>query len=506
MKFLSDDVYDLRALKKYLILLVAFTGLSYVTKGYVFVALPVLVLSALASRKSVDLLFWVMILCFTGVANPFLFPKTSVTFIIARVSLFIVAAVLMLNVFATRNARIVSPFVGIFLYIAWSAAVSAQGFEPIVSYLKIMLFIPIYAALYAVANEVTASTRVNAKAVRSAILAIVCFIVFGSAALWPFPGVSQLQARLVEGEDVAKIAEMLAEGKSLFMGITNHSQALGPMLGVLLSAVFADLLFSIKRWEPIYIALLVIGAFLIVKTSSRTGMGTLIAGVSMAIWLFWLARVVGARWKAKVTSGIFIIGIVGFIMVFAVSSVRDGMLSFILKVNANTSIRASDVTFKRVASSRQGLVDVAMHNFRNKPLTGNGFQVSEGLKHKKRNGLMDYMSAPIEKGFWPAAILEEGGVPGFILFAGFLLVTLILLIQRHAYIGAATFWSFIAVNLGEFNFFSMSYTGGFEWALVFAAVILDGQRMKNVGLEVWEVPIEVVMEEIGYDEWVRRRS
>ena len=60
---------------------------------------------------------------------------------------------------------------------------------------------------------------------------------------------------------------------------------------------------------------------------------------------------------------------------------------------------------------------------------------------------------------------------------------------------------FAVVNLGEFNFFSMSYTGGFEWALVFAAVILDGQRMKNVGLEVWDVPIEVVFEEVGEEDW-----
>ena len=505
MKFLSDDVYDLRALKKYLFLLLAFTGLSYVTKGYAFVALPFLVLSALASRKSVDLLFWVMILCFTGVANPVIFPKTPVTFIIARISLFIVAGVLMLNVFATRNARIVSPFAGIFFYIAWLVIVSAQGFEPIVSYLKIMLFIPIYAALYSVANEVTASTRVNAKAVRSAILAIVCFIVFGSFALWPFPGISQLKASTIA--DAAKLAEMVAEGDSLFMGITNHSQALGPMLGVLLTAVFADLLFSIKRWEPIFIALLVIGVFLIVKSSSRTGMGTFIAGLLMATWLFWRARVVGARWKTKVTSGIFVAGIVGFTMLLAMPSGRDRMLSFILKVNAkDAGVTTTDVTFERVTSSRQGLIDVAMRNFRNKPLTGNGFQVGENMKYQKRSGLLSYMSAPIEKGFWPAAILEEGGVPGFILFVGFLLATLILLISRHAYIGAATFWSFIVVNMGEFNFFSMSYTGGFEWALVYAAVILDGQRMKDVGLQVWEVPIEVVMEEIGYDEWVRRRS
>lgn len=505
MKLFSEDVYDMKALKKYLFILAAFTGLSYATRGYIFVVLPLFILAALAGGKLVDLLFWVMVLCFTGVANPYLFPKTPVTFIIARLSLFAIAGCLMVRVFARRNARIVAPFVGIFFYMVWTAAISIQGFEPVVSYLKIMLFVPIYLALYTVANEVTASTRVNAKAVRSAILAIVCFIVFGSLALWPFPGISQLQARAIE--DVAKIAEMVAAGHSLFMGITNHSQALGPMLGVLLTAIFADLLFSVKRWDIIYVALLVIGVFLIIKTSSRTGMGTFVAGLLMTTWLFWRARVVGGRWKAKVTSGLFLAGIVGFAAVLAVPSVRDRVLSFVLKINAtSTNVNTSDVTFERVTSSRQGLIDVSMYNFRKKPLLGNGFQVSEEMKYVQRKGLMDYMSAPIEKGFWPAAILEEGGVPGMMLFGGFLLVTMILLIVRHAYIGAATFWSFIVVNMGEFNFFSMSYTGGFEWALVYAAVILDGQRMKNVGLQVWTVPIEVIMEEIGEEEWRRRRA
>ena len=34
----------------------------------------------------------------------------------------------------------------------------------------------------------------------------------------------------------------------------------------------------------------------------------------------------------------------------------------------------------------------------------------------------------------------------------------------------------------------------------------DGQRMKNVGLQVWTVPIEVIMEEVGMEEWMRRRA
>jgi len=505
MKLLTDDIYDLRALKKYAIILGAFTVLSYLTRGYIFAVLPVMVFFAVSRGKLVDLLLWVMVLSFTGVSNPFIFPKTSMTFVIARLSLFAVAGILAFRVFGRRNALIVSPFIGVFFYIGWAAIVSLQGYEPIVSYLKIVLFIPIYIALYAVANEITASTRVNAKAVRSAILAIVSLVVFGSFALIPFPGLSQFHA--FRAQDAAMAARMAAEGTSLFMGLTNQPQALGPMLGVLLTVVFGDLVFSVKRWEPIYVALLGIGAVLLFKTSSRTGMGTFIAGIAMVMWLFSHARAVDTRWKGKVVSALFLFGIVGFVAMLAVPKVRNKVLGFMLKVNTqNVEVQTSDITLENLSSSRQMLVESAWENFKRKPFTGNGFQVSAEMQFEKRSTLMEYMSAPIEKGVWVTAILEEGGLMGFLLFAGFLVVCFALLVKRHAYIGAGALWVFAVVNLGEFNFFSMSYTGGFEWALVFAAVILDGQRMKNVGLEVWEVPMEVVIEEVGMDEWVKRKA
>ena len=504
MRFFSNDIYEFRAYCKYSIMLAVLTGLSYVSKGYIFAVLPILVLWSLMKYKLVDLLLWVMVLCFVGIANPYIFPRSVTTVLLARVSLFVVTGILMLRVAGRRCARVVSPFLGIFLYIVWSALVSIQGFAPIVSYLKLVLFVPIYLALFTIANEITASTRVNAKAVRSAILAMISFLVFGSLLLWPFPGISQLKASSIE--DVEKIARMVAEGDSLFMGITNHSQALGPMLGVLLTVVFGDLVFSVKRWDPLYIALLVVGSFLILKSSSRTGMGTFIAGMAMVTWLFLNARKVGMRWRGKVISGLFFLGIVGLVALIAVPSIRERAMGFALKISPGKSdVSAKDVTFESVTASRQALMDEAMANFRNKPFTGNGFQVSEDMLHQKRRRFVEYMSAPIEKGVWPTAILEEGGVPGFVFFAGFLICCFTIFVKRHAYIGAAALWVFAVVNLGEFNFFSMSYTGGFEWALVFAAVILDGQRMKNVGLQVWDVPIEVVFEEVGEEDWYEQR-
>lgn len=478
MNWFSDDIYDIKALTRYIVTLILFTGLSYVTKGYVFGILPFFCLSALIRRKHVDLMFWVMVLSFTGVSNPFLFPKTSITFIIQRLSLFVIAGILMLRVAGRKTALMVAPFAGIFIYITWEALISAQGFEPMVSYLKIILFIPIYLAFYGTANELTSSCKVNSREVRSVVIAIGMLIILGSFVLWPFPGISQLKA--ISTDDAAKIAEMVAQGDSLFMGIANHSQALGPVLSVLMTLMLGDIIFGIKRWAPLYIVTLVIGFFLIIKTSSRTSMGALLAGVAILFWLFNLARRIDSRWRSKVISSMFLLSIMMIITIFAVSSVRERVIGFALKRNAiGAYVGSEDLTFLNITSSRQGLVDAALENFKEKPFTGNGFQVSEKMKYEHRSTLLEYMSAPIEKGVWPTAVLEEGGFPGLIFFSGFLLYCFFTLVKLRAYIGAGTFFVFTITNLGEFTFFSMSYAGGFEWMLVFAAVILDGQRLKE---------------------------
>ena len=478
MKMQADSLYDVKALKKYLIIIAIFSGLSYVTKGYVFIVLPFFVFSALTKRNLVDLLFWVMILSFTGVANPYLFPKTPITFVIARLSLGVVSLILMLRTAGRKDAKIVAPLAGIFVYIAWEAIISAQGFDPIVSYLKIILFIPIYLAFYSVANEVTTSIGVDSRAIRSAILAMACFVVFGSMALWPFPSVSQLMVRSID--DVAQISQMVAEGHSLFMGVTNHSQALGPVLGVFLAVVFGDLIFAIKKFDLLYVLILLFGFFLVVKTSSRTSMAAFVAGLIVMTWLLNLARNINTRWKGKVMAGIWLFAILMVFIVFSVPSVRKRVMEFALKRYATgTEIVSSDLTYENITSSRQGLIDVAMENYKKKPLTGNGFQVSEDMQYEHRHSFWDYMSAPIEKGVWLSAVLEEGGFPGLIFFGGFLMTCFFTLIRRRAYLGAGSLFVLSIVNLGEFTFFSLSYAGGFEWFLVFAAVTLDGQRING---------------------------
>ncbi len=169
------------------------------------------------------------------------------------------------------------------------------------------------------------------------------------------------------------------------------------------------------------------------------------------------------------------------------SSMRDKISSFVLK---RGDLGAS-VTVESVISSRMGLVERALDNFKKKPLIGNGFQVSDTMIELRNAPITSLLSAPIEKGVWVTAILEEGGLIGFMLFIAFLLIVLFKMVKYKAYIAASTFFVFILSNMGEFSFFSMSYLGGFMWMLVFAAVMLDSARAKA---EAYEIQLTMMMQ------------
>ena len=260
--------------------------------------------------------------------------------------------------------------------------------------------------------------------------------------------------------------------------------------------------FSIKKWDKFYLLLLILCPFLIYKTSSRTGMGVLIAGWGMVTFLIMKARGIGSKWKGKLLMAINDVIVIMAIAVVAVPSVRGKAVKYILKGGTGDQ----EIRMEAVVSSRQGAIEVAKAGFKKNPLLGNGFQVSQEMVGQKRKGFVSYLSAPIEKGVWIYAIPEEGGVIGMIIFCVWLIVLFKLLIDRHAYIGASVFFAFIVSNLGEFSIFSTGYIGGFYWTLTFAAVCLDVQRMKSSRMQIFYVPIEEVFEEVGEEEWMREQG
>lgn len=491
-----EKQYFFKDIQRYLILIIATMVLGKLSGGFAMLAVPVLVVVAITRDKPIELLFWSVFMLFFSMSNRNLFSNNVVAILIVRVTLLIMAAMLAGKLVATnkREAKLVTPMWGIMAYIFWECAVSYQGWQPVVSYLKLLLFFIIYMGLICMVNKVNLSMRMNAKILRGALLAIASVILIGSVVLTPFGGLVTLG-----GEEAMKLMQS-GSGTSLYMGMTCHPQVLGPLGAMLGTFLFGDLVFSIKKWDKLYIALILSCFFIIFKASSRTGMGALIAGCGFVGLMAMRAKGIGVKWKARLMSTLTMISVVFGIAVIAVPSMRNSVAKFVVKYGGDSA----KVTTEEVLKSRQGKIDEQMYFIKQKPICGNGFQVSENMLYEKRTTLMSYLSAPVEKGTWILAVAEEGGIVGLVIFVCWLLVAFPLLAKRHAYIGASVFFALIVSNLGEFSMFSMTYTGGFFWALIFVAIVFDVQRMKGTQMQVFEVPIEQVVAEEGLDAWTRR--
>ena len=496
MKF--SNLYDKKYLVKCLVCLGVVFGLMKATGGVGFAIVIPMVWYCVLARKTEALLFWLLVAICALIVNPHLVPKGGVFGWMQRGLMLVLGGIMSINVMSYPMHKVLRPFAGMLFYILFMGLSSMQGWNPTISYLKLLLFSLIYFAYVGVANQVGVNPRVSTQKIRSVMLSVAILFVLGSIALVPFPGLSQMRAADFESGVVD-----LSNFKSLFMGMTNHSQCLAPVVSAITVILFGDFLFSIKKADPLYILLLACGPYLIYMTSSRTGMGSFALGLLFVLWTFMNAKGVGSRWKSRVLS-FAMTALMLLVCVLAFTpSVQKRAVKFLMKTSSDD---VGPVTMEAVTRSRMGMVEIELHNFRKSPLLGNGFQVSEEMKYRKDKGLA-ILSAPIEKGVWVAAVLEEGGVVGFAIFVSFLVVCVITSIKRRAYIGASCLFVFTVINLGEFTFFSMSYAGGFVWAMVFVGLALDIRKMKDeneaLQREMMQRKMEMMQMEGGMELGVR---
>lgn len=438
------------------------------TNGLGFIGVVPFVLGAMNRNKPEKLFLWLMIMILSLVAGAWLIPKSTSFYIVQRCLLVWIACVSITQSAGQKRCAALMPFLGIFFYAAYMVIPSVVGWCPIVSCLKLVLFTITILAFYGMALRVATSSKLDPTAIRSVFLAVAIFFLIGSVCSIPFPAISVMRF------------DPLRDGPapvSLFQGLANHSQCLGPLVSMISLTLFADLVFSIRRWDKLYLILLLCAPILIFKTSSRTAMGSFVIGIGILMFVFLKARGLLPQWRSKVVGAVSCIMILCLATAFAVPSVRDKAFRFIVKWNDST-VSNSQVTLSDITKSRQGLMDSAMENFRKSPMIGNGFQVLEYMKYIKYTEIKQLLSAPVEKGVWVTAILEEGGALGLFIFTIFSVFIFFTSIKRQAYTGATLYCVMIVSNFGEFTMFSMSYLGGFMWGCVFAGIAMDITRLR----------------------------
>lgn len=468
--FKSNEFYDWKVIRQTIFaIIVVFAAMKF-TRGFGFAIVIPLTLMALFQNRVEKLLFWIMFANMLVVTNDFFAPKNFVFAAGYRGLLTGVGLYGILLFFSVKSSKLVLPLLGIFAYLFYMILPSLQGWAPMVAILKLIMFGSTYMALAFISTKAQASSSLNIRNVRSFMLAFCIVYLVGSVLVYPVPAISMMNAE-----------EMLRSGgmaTSLYKGMTNHSQTLGMFVCCWTAFLLGDWFLNVQKKDKLYLGLILCGVFLILKTSSRTAMGSLLVTVVFLTYNMMQARGMNSRWKAKVVSTLTVFFVLAAAAVIAIPSARDAVARKAMKWG-NEDTNAQNFTLEGAVSSRAGLVEYSLYLWRLKPTIGWGFQVSPevGEMEKKSGGFL--LSAPVEKGVWVTAVLEEGGVFGEIIYVIYAAFAFFMLLMNRAYMGATVFMLIHVSNMGEFTMFSMSGVGCVWYSVLFTSLVFDAMRLRG---------------------------
>lgn len=273
-------------------------------------------------------------------------------------------------------------------------------------------------------------------------------------------------------------------------GVLNQPQALGIFIAPFAAWSLSGVLLMRRRasWLEIWVALGTI--VLIILTRARTAGFATFFGVAVVT----LARTLTRRTSGQATLGrpVIVVGLASLVLVAA--ALTTGKLTEVITQYAfkGTDQRGADVGDAFYESRGGGIVNEWSH-FLERPFTGNGFGVYPDGKFPA--GVTYFygipISAPIEKGFLPSAVLEEDGLPG-----GILLSLMIVWLGRYAWRNADLRWramyvACLGINVGECVFLSPGGIGMFDWLLVGLAIAAHRSNRVPAGLRQMRVADEV---------------
>lgn len=261
-----------------------------------------------------------------------------------------------------------------------------------------------------------------------------------------------------------------------FQGVLNHPQAFGPTVALVGVLVGGRMLSERKpAWRDI--ALLGLCFVMVVLSEARTaGLAMVLGLVGSILFSNVFAGVPRRRMMPGLLSQRFqtvlLLTVAGVIV--AGPLLAGKMSTYLFKhSNASSLIAAAD-------ASRGALVEKMFVNIQNNPWTGIGFGIASepAYMEVERDQVLGLpLSAPVEKGVMPIAIVEELGVFGALAVLGWLLLVL----HSGAQAGVQQFAvliTLVLVNFGESMVFSVGGMGMLLLILL-AGAVTGEQRMKE---------------------------
>ena len=251
-----------------------------------------------------------------------------------------------------------------------------------------------------------------------------------------------------------------------FQGILNHPQAFGVTIALLGAWTIARLLGERRPRLSLMALALASGAAVLMSESRTAGLG-MVLGIAVAVPL---TSAFAGRSILKTAPGLgnavnlaLITGSLALCLLF-VGEIVALIQEFISK-SSRTNVGTLLEAYYR---SRGVVIEPMLYNISEQPLTGIGFGIasSPSLMVVNRDPFFGLpVSASVEKGVMPLAVVEEVGVPGAIL----VLLWLFALFRSSSRGGLPAFTvcaTVIALNFGEAVFFSPGGMGLLSLILV----------------------------------------
>lgn len=254
-----------------------------------------------------------------------------------------------------------------------------------------------------------------------------------------------------------------------FQGLLNHPQAFGPTAALLGTLVGGRILGERKpRWRDI--GLLGLCLVLVILSGARTaGLAMVLGLVGAAV----LCPIFAGLPRSRVTPGLRstrfrgVLVLCFLVVLVAGPALVNQISSYLFKQSdASTLLDAAD-------ASRGALVQKMIANIQKNPFTGIGFGIASNPNEMEveRDPILGLpLSAVVEKGVMPIAVVEELGLFGAVIISCWLFMIL----RRGARGGVQKFAVLITllmVNFGEAMFFSVGGMGMLLLILLSGAVV-----------------------------------
>jgi hypothetical protein len=254
-----------------------------------------------------------------------------------------------------------------------------------------------------------------------------------------------------------------------FQGVFSHPQIFGPIAGII--GVWLTGRFILSDDKPHLVLLATIGMawVFVLLSGSRTAAFAALGGALLAGGSLFMSRVRKPFWDFLLSPRLAVLAflLIGATVTFA-PELSTIFSDFIQKERAGSAVSLRSESTNILQESRGALMERSMANFYESPWVGIGFGVPSdprALGSVETVGGIP-VSATVEKGFMPTAMLEEVGIigTGFVLF--FLGLISISVVRWGGMPINWMYWTALLINGGAAIFFSVGGLGLVMWMVI----------------------------------------